>query len=189
VTVAIASATPDGRVSGSFAPYVGLLGVLLGTMMSTLDTRVTVFGLADLRGALDTGFGEGAWITTLLGIGQLIGGICCPYLATVIGPRRMLLGAILVFFVATVLAPFSPNLRAYLVAEFLGGLGSGTFIPLTIIFILRHIPKGLMVYGLAICDELRVLTEYRSFAGRLLHGPLVLALDRRAVRTTRRSIP
>jgi MFS transporter, DHA2 family, multidrug resistance protein len=150
VTVAIASATPDGRVSGSFAPYVGLLGVLLGTMMSTLDTRVTVFGLADLRGALDTGFDEGAWITTVLGIGQLIGGICCPYLATVIGPRRMLLGAILVFFVATVLAPFSPNLRAYLVAEFLGGLGSGTFIPLTIIFILRHIPKGLMVYGLAI---------------------------------------
>jgi DHA2 family multidrug resistance protein len=51
-----------GRLSGSFAPYVGLPGVLLGSMMSTLDSRVTVFGLADLRGALVIGFDPTAWI-------------------------------------------------------------------------------------------------------------------------------
>jgi len=150
VTVAVTAPAADARGSGSFAPYVGLLGVMLGSMMSTLNTRVTVFGVADLRGALGAGFDEGAWITSALGIGQLIGGISCPYLATVIGPRRMLMGAILVFFAASVLAPFSPNLKAYLAAEFISGLGSGTFIPLTIIFILRHVPKGLTLYGLAI---------------------------------------
>lgn len=131
-------------------PYVGLLGVMLGSMASTLSTRVAVFGLADLRGALGAGFDEGAWITTAIGIGQLIGGISCPYLASVLGPRRMLLSGIAIFFTASLLAPFSPNLPAYLVAQVFGSLGAGTFIPLTIIFIIRHVPSHLKIYGFAI---------------------------------------
>lgn len=131
-------------------PYVGLFGVMLGSMASTLSTRVAVFGLADLRGALGAGFDEGAWITTAIGIGQLIGGISCPYLASVIGPRRMLLTGIAIFFTASLLAPLSPSLPAYLAAQALGSLGAGTFIPLTIIFIIRHVPSHLKIYGLAV---------------------------------------
>lgn len=131
-------------------PYIGLFGVMLGSMASTLSTRVTVFGLADLRGALGAGFDEGAWITTAIGIGQLIGGVSCPYLASVVGPRRMLLTGIAIFFTASLLAPFSPNLPAYLVAQVFGSLGAGTFIPLTIIFIIRHVPGHLKIYGFAI---------------------------------------
>jgi MFS transporter, DHA2 family, multidrug resistance protein len=134
----------------TFNPYIGLFGVMLGAMTATLSTRVTTFGLADLRGALGTSFDSGAWITTALGIGQLLGGISCPYLATIIGPRRMLLGSILIFFTAALLASLSPNLAAYLAAQVLMGVGSGTFIPLTIIFILRHLPNHLKIYGLAI---------------------------------------
>ncbi|WP_426409999.1 MFS transporter [Bradyrhizobium ganzhouense] len=131
-------------------PYVGLVGVMLGAMASTLSTRVAVFGLADLRGALGAGFDEGAWITTAIGIGQMIGGISCPYLASVIGPRRMLLAATAAFFTASLLAPLSPTLPVYLVAQVLASLGAGTFIPLTIIFIVRHVPSHLKIYGLAI---------------------------------------
>ena len=130
--------------------YVGLIGVMLGSMMATLGTRVTTFGLADLRGSLGAGFDEGAWITTALGLGQLISGISCPYLASIAGGRRMLLSGILVFFVASLLGPFSPDLDGYLAAQFLAGLGSGTFIPLTLIFILRHLPKPMLIYGIAI---------------------------------------
>lgn len=131
-------------------PYIGLLGVMLGSMMATLATRVTTFGLADLRGALGAGYDEGAWITTSFGLGQLISGISCPYLASVLGGKRVLLGGVLTFFTASLLGPLSPNLTAFLVAQALGGLGSGVFIPLTIIFILRHLPRQLLIYGLAI---------------------------------------
>ncbi|MBH5397212.1 MFS transporter [Bradyrhizobium sp. CNPSo 4010] len=123
---------------------------MIGSMTSTLSTRVTVFGLADLRGALAVGFDEGAWITTAIGIGQLIGGISCPYLASVVGPRRMLLAGIAVFFAASLLAPLSPNFSAYIVAQVFGSLGAGTFIPLTIIYISRHVPSHLKTYGFAI---------------------------------------
>jgi len=134
----------------SVRPYIGLVGVLLGAIMGFLGSRVTTFGLADLRGGLSVGFDEGAWITTSFGIGQMLIGVCAPYLGAVFGVRRILLHGIALFFAASLLAPFSSNLTAFLTMQFLGGVGSGTFIPLTISFILRSLPARLVVYGVAI---------------------------------------
>jgi DHA2 family multidrug resistance protein len=134
----------------SWRPYIGLVGVLLGSAMGTLGSRVTTFGLADLRGGLSAGFDEGAWITTSFGIGQMLMGVASPYLGAVFGVRRMLLLGILLFFTASLLGPLSPNLQAFLTIHFLAGVGSGTFIPLTISFILRSLPSRLIIYGLAI---------------------------------------
>src|SRR5271154_1505824 len=127
-------------------PYVGLLGVLLGSAMGTLGSRVTSFGLADLRGGLSAGFDEGAWITTSYGVGQMLVGVASPYLGAVFGVRRVLLLGMVLFFTASLLAPLSPNLQSFLTIHFLGGVGSGTFIPLTISFILRNLPCRLLLY-------------------------------------------
>jgi MFS transporter, DHA2 family, multidrug resistance protein len=134
----------------SWRPYIGLLGVLLGSAMGVLGSRVTTFGLADLRGGLSAGFDEGAWITTSFGIGQMLIGVASPYLGAVFGVRRVLLLGIVLFFSASLLGPLSPNLQAFLTIHFLAGVGSGTFIPLTISFILRNLPSRLIIYGLAI---------------------------------------
>src|ERR1700680_4821921 len=99
MTVAGSSALasiPRTSSADALRPYFGLFGVMLGSMMATLGTRVTTFGLADLRGGLGAGFDEGAWITTSLGVGQLISGISCPYLAYVLGGRRVLIAGIVV---------------------------------------------------------------------------------------------
>jgi MFS transporter, DHA2 family, multidrug resistance protein len=134
----------------SWRPYIGLLGVLLGSAMGTLGSRVTTFGLADLRGGLSAGFDEGAWITTSFGVGQMLIGVASPYLGAVFGVRRVLLLGIVLFFTASLLGPLSPNLQAFLTINFLAGVGSGTFIPLTISFILRNLPSRLIIYGIAI---------------------------------------
>jgi DHA2 family multidrug resistance protein len=130
--------------------YIGLVGVLLGSVMGTLGSRVTTFGLADLRGGLHAGFDEGAWITTSFGIGQMLVGVASPYLGAVFGVRRVLLLGILLFFLTSLLGPLSPNLSAFLAIQFLGGIGSGTFIPLTISFIVRSLPARMVVYAIAI---------------------------------------
>jgi len=134
----------------SIRPYIGILGVLLGSIMATLGSRVTSFGVADLRGGLSAGFDEGAWITTSFGLGQMLAGVASPYLGAVFGVRRVLLLGILMFFMTSLLGPLSPNLAAFLAMQFLGGVGSGTFIPLTISFIIRSLPARLIVYGLAV---------------------------------------
>jgi DHA2 family multidrug resistance protein len=134
----------------SLRPYIGILGVLLGSIISFLASRVTTFGLADLRGGLHAGFDEGAWITTTLGIGQMVAGVASPYLGAIFGVRRMLLLGILTMFMASLLGPFSPNLHAYMAMQFLAGIGSGTFIPLTISFIIRSLPASMVVYGISV---------------------------------------
>ena len=134
----------------AWRPYVGIVGVLLGSIMATLGSRVTSFGIADLRGGLHLGFDEGAWMTTSFGVGQMLIGVACPYLGAIFGARRVLLWGIALFFIASLLGPLSPNLEAFLVAQFLGGVGSGTFIPLTISFIARSLPPRLVIYGIAV---------------------------------------
>jgi len=145
----IADAHP--RLSAdTLRPYIGILGVLLGSLASTIGSRVTTLGLADLRGGIHAGFDEGAWITTAFGVGQMLVGVASPYLGAVFGVRRVLLLGIALFFVTSLLGPLSPNLNAFLMMQFLGGVGSGTFIPLTISFIIRSLPARLVVYGLAV---------------------------------------
>ena len=146
-----ALAVPHPRLrADTVQPYIGIFGVLLGSIISTLASRVTTFGLADLRGGLHAGFDEGAWMTTALGIGQMIAGVASPYLGAIFGVRRMLLLGILAMFTASLLGPLSPNLPSFIAMQVLSGIGSGTFIPLTISFIIRSLPAGLVIYGLAI---------------------------------------
>jgi MFS transporter, DHA2 family, multidrug resistance protein len=133
----------------SWRPYVGILGVLLGSIMGTLGSRTTSFGLADLRGGLHAGFDEGAWITTTFGVGQMLVGVASPYLGAVFGARRVLLAGIVLFFFTSLLAPLATNLSGFLVLIALAGIGSGTFIPLTISFVIRSLPTQLVVFGIA----------------------------------------
>ena len=53
-------------------PWLGLTAVLLGTFISTLNGRLSTFGLADIRGAMHAGFDEGAWITTAQTVAQML---------------------------------------------------------------------------------------------------------------------
>ncbi len=146
-----ASGTPFVRLSAdSLRPYIGILGVLIGALLSTIGSRITTFGLADLRGGLHFGFDEGAWMTTSFGVGQMMIGVACPYLGAIFSVRRILLYGMALLFIASLLGPLSPNLTAFVTAQFLAGVGSGTFIPLTIGFIVRNLPQRLIVYGLAV---------------------------------------
>jgi MFS transporter, DHA2 family, multidrug resistance protein len=130
-------------------PLIGLLAVLLGSIISTLDSRITNFGLADVRGAVHAGFDEGAWITTAFTVGQMLVGPVSAWLGMVFGVRRVLMISGIVFGISNFLLPFSPDLRAVLTFQTVSGLASGTFIPLTIGFVVQSLPARLVVYGVA----------------------------------------
>ena len=131
-------------------PWLGLIAVLLGTCISTLNGRLSTFGLADIRGALHAGFDEGAWITTSQTVAQMLITPFAVWTGGIFGPRRVLLGTALGFAVISLVEPFSPNLTVLLILQFAGGLASGCFIPLTMSFILRNIPPHWWAYGIAV---------------------------------------
>lgn len=130
-------------------PWLGIVAVLIGALATTLTSRLTSIGLADVRGAVGAGFDEGAWIPTAFSASQMMIGPLSVFLGRAFTPRRVLLVGCVVYGLAEFLIPFSPDLRILLMLQCLAGLGSGTFIPLTAAFILTALPKSLWPWGLA----------------------------------------
>ncbi len=131
-------------------PWFGLSAVLLGTFVSTLNGRLSTFGLGDIRGAVHAGFDDGAWITTAQTVAQMLILPFAIWLGGVFGARRVLIEAALAYAVISVVEPFSPNIGMLLALQFAGGLASGFFIPLTLSYILRATPPRLWAYGIAL---------------------------------------
>ena len=143
---AVAAAAPAPPTS---LPWLGIVAVLVGALATTLTTRLTSIGLADVRGAVGAGFDEGAWIPTAFGASQMMIGPLAIFLGRAFAPRRVLLAGCIAYGVAEFLIPFAPDLHALIILQCLAGLGSGTFIPLTAAFILTALPKTLWPWGLA----------------------------------------
>ena len=131
-------------------PWLGLTAVLMGTFISTLNGRLSTFGLADIRGAVHAGFDDGAWITTAQTVAQMFIAPIAIWVGSVYGPRRVLLDAATAFAVISAVTPFSTNLPMLLGLQFMGGLASGCFIPLTLSFLLRNLPPKYWAYGVAV---------------------------------------
>jgi DHA2 family multidrug resistance protein len=131
-------------------PWLGLLAVLMGTFISTLNGRLSSFGLTDIRGAVGAGFDDGAWITTAQTAAQMFITLPAIWMGTAYGPRRVLIGASIAFAVVSLLTPLSATLPMLLTMQFLGGLASGCFIPLTLGFILQNTPPRYWAFGIAI---------------------------------------
>ena len=131
-------------------PVIGILAVLLGAIISTLTARITAFGLADIRGAIGAGYDEGAWITTAYTVAQMLVAPGAAFLGVVFGPRRVLLVSSATYGLAVLALPLTGSLPGVLACQVLAGLSSGTFIPLTIGFIVRNLPPRYLVYGIAV---------------------------------------
>jgi MFS transporter, DHA2 family, multidrug resistance protein len=142
--------TPPPVAPPTSIPWLGLVAVLMGTFISTLNGRLSSFGLADIRGAVGAGFDEGAWITTAQTVAQMFVTLLAIWMGAALGPRRVLVGTSLGFALISLLTPFATTLPALLVMQFLNGCTSGFFIPLTLSFILRNVPPKYWAYGIAL---------------------------------------
>jgi DHA2 family multidrug resistance protein len=146
---ATAPAVPVAGTPPAPLPWLGVFAVLVGAVATTLTSRLTSIGLADVRGAIGAGFDEGAWIPTAFSASQMMIGPLAIFLGRAFSPRRVLLAGCVVYGLAEFLIPFAPDLRTLIVLQCLAGLGSGTFIPLTAAFILTALPRNLWPWGLA----------------------------------------
>jgi DHA2 family multidrug resistance protein len=151
-TPAAASASPilPPQAPATSIPWLGLCAVLMGTFISTLNGRLSNFGLADIRGGVHAGFDEGAWITTAQTMAQMLIAIAAVWLGSVYGPRRVLLWASLSFALISLLSGFAASLPMVLLLQFAGGVASGFFIPLTLGFILLNTPPKYWAFGIAV---------------------------------------
>jgi len=141
----------------------------LGAIMSTLGTRVTTLGLADLRGGLHVGFDEGAWMTTVSASDKCSLACVVPTSAASWGFAGSFSIGIVVFFTSSLLAPIVPESNRVLRDAIPRGVGSGTFIPLSMGFIARSLPARVdHLRDRDHRDEFRALAERVGVVGRLV---------------------
>ena len=100
-----ATPTPLSAVGRCEYPVVGVVAVIIGAFISTLNVRITTQGLADIRGALGFGFDEGSWISTIFSAAQMIVTPAAAWMSTVLGTRRVLLWTGAIFAVASLPPP------------------------------------------------------------------------------------
>jgi MFS transporter, DHA2 family, multidrug resistance protein len=130
-------------------PLAGVAAVLIGAFISTLNTRVTSFGLADIRGGLGLGFDEGSWLTTVFSASQMVVAPGAAWLSMVIGTRRFLLWASAIFILSSLLLPFTSDYSIIIALQIVRGLSVGTFIPAALGFILRSLAPRWWIWGIA----------------------------------------
>jgi len=140
----------DGPRVESTRPWIGILAVILAAFISTLSSRLTNFGVADISGALGASFDERAWITTSFSAAQMLMGPLAVWLGMVFGPRRVLLAGSITFGFAELLLPMCRELDGFLTLHFVAGLGSGTFVPLAIGVVVRNLPRNLWPLGISV---------------------------------------
>lgn len=145
----IATAPTASAPAPKTRPFSAIAAVLLGAMISTLTSRITVLGLVDIRGAVGVGFDEGAWINTAFTASQMFIGPIAVWAAFLLGTRRVLLTGAVIFMVVETLLPLSPNFACLIFLQALAGLASGVFVPLTVGFIVRSLPPLLVPFGIA----------------------------------------
>ena len=130
-------------------PVIGVAAVILGAFISTLNTRISTFGLADIRGGLSLGFDEGSWITTVFGAAQMVVTPAAAWMSTVLGTRRVLLATGVIFTIGSFLAPLTSDWTTLMVLQTIRGLCVGAFIPAALGFVLRSLAPRWWIWGIA----------------------------------------
>jgi DHA2 family multidrug resistance protein len=134
------SSGPLSRGGIAAQPLFAVGAVLLGSFLTNVDSRLTTVGLPDLRGAFSLGFDEGAWLSTA-GIGsQIFIAPAVAWLATAFGLRRVLGIPSLVYAAVSLLIPFVHDYPTLIVLSIIHGMLLGTFVPATLMIILRNLP-------------------------------------------------
>src|SRR5580704_15474268 len=117
--------------------------------IASLNTRISTFGLADIRGGLSLGFDEGSWITTVFGAAQMVVTPAAAWMSTVFGTRRVLLFTGMVFTLASFPPPLVHDYDTLMVLQLIRGLAVGAFIPAALGFVLRSLRPSWWIWGIA----------------------------------------
>lgn len=114
----------------------------LCVLLSSLGTSIANIALPTLARSFNASFQAVQWVVLayLLAITSLI--VAIGRLGDIIGRRRLLLGGILVFTVASGLCGLSPTLGLLIAARGLQGLGASIMLALTLAFVGDTVPKA-----------------------------------------------
>ncbi len=171
-------AAPTLPAAPSSIPWMGLLAVLMGTFISTLNGRLSTFGLSDMRGAVHAGFDEGAWITTAQTVAQMLIAPAAVWMGMAFGARTVLMAASLAFCADIPRRTSFKRTADAAVPAIRRGPGIGILhSPDAELRASEHAAEVLGLRHRHLCAEPRTVAQYFRVARRVVCGAPFLALD------------
>lgn len=128
---------------------LGLLGVLIATLSSGLNDRVTDLALADIRTAIGIDFDTASWITSAYQAAEVAAMMIAPWFAVTFSLRRFTLLVTIGFCLIAVIQPLVTEASGFITLRVIQGIFGGALPPMLMTVALRFLPPGIKLYGLA----------------------------------------
>jgi EmrB/QacA subfamily drug resistance transporter len=166
--------TPQVSPSARWA----LAGLSLSMLMPSLDTSIANAGLPVLAHAFDASFQAVQWIVLayLLAITTLI--VSVGRLGDIVGRRRLLLGGISLFTIASLACGLAPTLSILIAARAAQGLGAAIMMALTVALVGETVPKEKTGSAMGL---LGTMSAIGTTLGPSLGGVLIAGLGWRTI--------
>jgi MFS transporter, DHA2 family, multidrug resistance protein len=143
---------PGGRVVN---PWIVAIAVMFATFMEVLDTTVVNVSLPHIAGNLSATIDESTWVLTSYLVANAIVLPLTGWLASFFGRKRLLMGSVTGFTVASLLCGLAPNLPLLVTFRLIQGATGGAMQPLSQAVLLEAFPphergKAMGFWGLGI---------------------------------------
>lgn len=155
-----------------------LAALALSILLSSLGTSIAHVGLPTLAQVFSASFREVQWIVLayLLAVTTLVVGV--GRLGDLVGRRRLLVGGISLFTVASVLCGAAPTLWLLIGARAAQGLGAAVMMALTLAFVGETVPKAKTGSAMGL---LGTMSAVGTALGPSLGGALIAGMGWRAI--------
>jgi DHA2 family multidrug resistance protein len=129
--------------------------IIFGTLMGAIDTSIVNVALPNIRASLGVTLTEVSWVATGYLVSVVVILPLTPWLASVIGRKRLYLGALLVFTAASFCCGLSPTLSVLLFFRIVQGIGAGLMQPIAMAVLREAFPPAeqamaMSIFGVAI---------------------------------------
>src|ERR1700710_692923 len=136
-------------------PWLIAVSVMFATFMEVLDTTVVNVSLPHIAGSLSASIDEATWALTSYLVANAIILPVTGWLASVFGRKRLLMGSVVGFTIASFLCGLAPTLGSLILFRIIQGATGGALQPLSQAVLLEAFPphergKAMGFWGLGI---------------------------------------
>jgi DHA2 family multidrug resistance protein len=145
----VAASQPD-EPQADLRAWIAVIAGTIGAAMVTLDTSITVSSLPQIQGEIGATISEGTWIMTGYLAAEIVVIPMSAWLTRMLGLRRLLIGAVVLFVVFSLLCAMSSSLVQMIAFRIGQGLTGAALIPSAQTIILTVLPRSKQLTGFAL---------------------------------------
>ncbi len=141
------TAAPPERAS--LADWLAVLAGTLGALMALMDVSIVNSSLPVIQGEIGATTSEGTWVSTSYLVAEIVVIPLTAWLERLLGLRRLLLSASLLFTGFSVVCGMATSLETMIAGRIGQGLAGGVLIPSALTLVATRLPPRQQVIGLA----------------------------------------